>query len=38
LLLHHPHRIRRVDARGDQDEVQARVRSVVEAEFELFSH
>jgi dTMP kinase len=38
LLLLHPHRIRRVDARGTEEEVQARVRSVVEDELELFSH
>jgi dTMP kinase len=38
LLLSHPHRIRRVDARGSETEVQERVRAVVESEFELFSH
>ncbi len=38
LLLLHPYRIRRVDARGDEGEVQARVRAAVEEEFELFSH
>lgn len=38
LLLMHPHRIRRVDARGSAAEVQQRVRAVVEDEFELFSH
>ncbi len=38
LLLDHPHRIRRIDARGSVAEVQARVRAVVEDEFELFSH
>jgi dTMP kinase len=38
LLLMHPHRIRRVDARGSEAEVQQRVRAVVEDEFELFSH
>jgi dTMP kinase len=38
LLLAHPHRIRRVDARGTEDEVQSRVRAVIENELELFSH
>jgi len=38
LLLDHPHRIRRVDASGQEEEVQARVRAIVEEEFELFSH
>jgi dTMP kinase len=38
LLLMHPHRIRRIDARGSEAEVQQRVRAVVEDEFELFSH
>jgi dTMP kinase len=38
LLLDHPHRIRRVDARGTETEVQARVHAIVEEEFELFSH
>lgn len=38
LLLEHPHRIRRVDARGAESEVQARVRAVVEDELQLFSH
>lgn len=38
LLLMHPHRIRRVDARGAQGDVQARVKAVIEDEFELFSH
>jgi dTMP kinase len=38
LLTLHPHRIRRVDARGPAAEVQERVRAVVEEELELFSH
>ena len=38
LLAAHPHRIRRVDARGLETEVFERVRAVVEAELELFSH
>jgi dTMP kinase len=38
LLSAHPHRIRRVDARGSEAEVQERVRAVVEDELELFSH
>jgi len=38
LLTLHPHRIRRVDARGTAAEVQKRVRGVVEEELELFSH
>lgn len=38
LLELHPHRIRRVDAGGDEAEVQERVRAVVEEELELFSH
>jgi dTMP kinase len=38
LLLAHPHRIRRVDARGTEDDVQSRVRVVIENELELFSH
>ena len=38
LLVEHPHRIRRVDARGSESEVQERVRAVVEEELELFSH
>lgn len=38
LVLLHPHRIRRIDAGGSEEEVQARVRAVVEDEFELFSH
>lgn len=38
LLREHPHRIRRVDARGSADEVQERVRDVVEEELQLFSH
>jgi dTMP kinase len=38
-LLHaHPHRIRRIDARGTEAEVFDRVRAVVEGELELFSH
>lgn len=38
LLLAYRHRIRRVDARGTEDEVQSRVCAVIEEEFELFSH
>jgi dTMP kinase len=38
LLTLHPHRIRRVDARGTEAEVQERVRAVIEEELELFSH
>ncbi len=38
LLLMHPHRIHRVDARGSAADVQERVRTEVENEFELFSH
>jgi dTMP kinase len=38
LLTAHPHRIRRVDARGSEPEVYERVRAVVEEELELFSH
>lgn len=38
LLVDHPHRIRRIDARGTEAEVQARVRALVEDEFGLFSH
>ncbi len=38
LLQLHPHRIRRVDANGDEAEVQERVRALVEGELELFSH
>jgi len=38
LLLEHPHRIHRVDARGTEAEVQERVRAVIENELELFSH
>ena len=38
LLLDHPHRIRRVDARGSEQEVQARIQDVIERELELFSH
>ena len=34
----HPHRIRRVDARGTEAEVQERVRAIIEEELELFSH
>jgi len=34
----HPHRIRKVDANGNESEVQARVRAVIEEELELFSH
>jgi dTMP kinase len=38
LLAQHPHRIRRIDARGTEAEVQERVRAMVERELELFSH
>jgi len=38
LLTAHPHRIRRVDARGSEAEVFERVRAVVEDELELFTH
>jgi dTMP kinase len=38
LLDLHPHRIRRVDAQGAAEEVQARVRAVIEEELELFTH
>lgn len=38
LLMDHPHRIRRIDASGSEEEVQARVRAVVEQELGLFSH
>jgi dTMP kinase len=38
LLTLFPHRIRRVEARGSESEVQERVRAVVEEELELFSH
>lgn len=38
LFVEHPHRIRRVDARGSEAEVFARVRNVIEEELELFSH
>lgn len=38
LLFQHPHRIRRIDASGPEQEVQARVRAVVEEELGLFSH
>ena len=38
LLVDHPHRFRRIDARGTEAEVQARVRALVEDEFGLFSH
>ena len=38
LLGAHPHRIRRVDARGSEAEVQSRVRAVIEEELELFTH
>jgi dTMP kinase len=38
LLLEHPHRVHRIDARGSEAEVQERVRAVVEAEFQLFTH
>lgn len=38
LLVDHAHRIRRVDANGTEDEVQVRVRRVIEDELELFSH
>ena len=38
LLREHTHRIRRVDARGAEEEVQGRVRAVIEGELQLFSH
>jgi dTMP kinase len=38
LLVEHPYRIRRVDARGSETEVQERVQAVVEEELELLSH
>jgi dTMP kinase len=38
LAKDHPHRIRMVDARGDEAEVQERVRMAVEEELGLFSH
>ncbi len=38
LLSDHRHRIRRVDAMGTADEVQERVRAIIEQELELFSH
>lgn len=38
LVRDHPHRIRRIDAGGSTEEVQQRVRAVVEDELELFSH
>jgi len=38
LLTLHPHRICRVDATGGADEVQERVRAIIEQELELFSH
>ncbi|MFH0916016.1 MAG: dTMP kinase [bacterium] len=38
LLTLHRHRIRRVEARGTEAEVQARVRALIEEELELFSH
>lgn len=38
LLGQHRHRIRRIDASGDEAEVQKRVQAVVEEELELFSH
>ncbi len=38
LLTLHRHRIRRVDARGTETEVQTRVRAVIEEELGLFSH
>ena len=38
LMTAHRHRIRRVDATGTADEVQERVRAIIEQELELFSH
>jgi dTMP kinase len=38
LLTQHRHRIRRIDATGDEAEVQRRVQAVVEEELQLFSH
>jgi dTMP kinase len=38
LLLHHSHRIRRVDATGSAFDVQERVSAIIEQELELFSH
>jgi len=38
LLAAHRHRIRRIDARGSESEVQERVRAVIEQELGLFSH
>jgi dTMP kinase len=38
LLSLHGHRIRRVDATGNEAEVQRRVRAIIEQELELFSH
>jgi dTMP kinase len=38
LAKDHPHRIRRIDARGSEAEVQERVRAIVEEELGLFSH
>lgn len=38
LLFEHPHRIRRIDARGTEAKVHSRVRDVVEEELQLFSH
>ncbi|MGI5940340.1 MAG: dTMP kinase [Thermoleophilia bacterium] len=38
LLLENPYRIRRIDGRGSREDVQARIRAVVEDEFELFTH
>lgn len=38
LLTVHPHRIKRIDARGTEAEVQERVQAIVEEELGLFSH
>jgi dTMP kinase len=38
LLRDHAHRMRRIDASGDPDTIQQRVRVIVEQELELFSH
>lgn len=38
LAKDHPHRIRRIDARGSEAEVQERLRAIVEEELGLFSH
>jgi dTMP kinase len=38
LLHDHAHRMRRIDASGDPDTIQERVRAAVEEELQLFSH